>query len=319
MLQSRNYPPSDALAPYVKLHYVFSAELPEDFVLIDKLLSENAMLRILFRGDWTAEAADGSWYNVGAVPFFGPNGRPFVARVRGPFTVAGMSLRPSGWCSLFDESAADFLDTMLPGEQVWGHLADQLWDRLHGSTGAPEDDAHIISVMEDVLRQRLARIGRLAPDAAMARFEAIARNDSTMRIEDAADQCGLSTRQLERRCKLSFGLSPKAVLRRSRFLDTASAIRGFSSPTEGELAALRYFDDSHLNREFRHFAGMTPKQFREGSTPLLTAGLKLRAEWHEMGYLPKPPDAFADGDFDPVWNRPMRDDPKALSGQKGLA
>ncbi len=296
MLQSRNYPPSEALAPYVKLHYVFRADLPEDFVLIDKLLSENAMIRVLFRGDWATQDANGDWYNVGPVPFFGPNARPFVARVKGPFTVTGMSLRPSGWCSLFDESANDFTDRMLPASDVWGHLADELWDRLEGCAGEEAEDAHAISVMEDVLMKRLTRIGRFAPDAAMACFETIARSDSTMRIEDAAEHCGLSTRQLERRCNMSFGLSPKAVLRRSRFLDMATAMRGFSSPTEGELAALRYFDDSHLNREFRHFAGVTPKQFRECATPLLTTGLKLRAEWHEMGYLP----AMPYGEFDPV-------------------
>ena len=299
MLASRNYPPSDALAPYVKLHYVFSAELPEEYELIDKLLSENAMVRILFRGNWTAQNAEGNWYNVGPVPFFGPNGKPLVARVKGPFTVAGMSLRPSGWCSLFDESAREFTDSMLPTQALWGHLADQLWDRLGHCTGAPEEDALVIGVMEDVLKQRLDRIGRHAPDAAMRQFEIIARNDSIMPVEEAAKLCGLSARQLERRCHMSFGLSPKAVLRRSRFLDMASAMRGFSSPTDGELAALRYFDDSHLNREFKHFAGMTPKQFREGSTPLLTAGLKLRAEWHDMGYLPKLP-AMEDGGIDAV-------------------
>ena len=290
MLASRNYPPSDALAPYVKLHYVFSADLPEDFELIDQLLSETAMIRLLFRGDWKGKNAQGAWYDVGPVPFFGPNAKPFVARVKGPFAVAGMSLRPSGWCSLFNESARDFTDAMIPAQDVWGDLADQLWDQLSHCTGAPEDDALIIRVMEDVLKQRLDRIGRRAPDDTMRQFEIIARNDSTMQVEEAARLCGLSSRQLERRCNMSFGLSPKAVLRRSRFLDMASAMRGFSSPSDGELAALRYFDDSHLNREFKYFTGMTPKQFREGSTPLLTAGLKLRAEWHDMGYLPKLPE-----------------------------
>jgi len=41
---------------------------------------------------------------------------------------------------------------------------------------------------------------------------------------------------------------------------------------------LRYFDQSHLNREFRHFFGMTPGQFEKATTPLFTAGLKLRAD-----------------------------------------
>ena len=58
----------------------------------------------------------------------------------------------------------------------------------------------------------------------------------------------------------------------------AAAIRGFSSPSESNLAELRFFDQSHLNREFKRFTQMTPGQFKKAITPLQTAGLKLREE-----------------------------------------
>ena len=87
-----------------------------------------------------------------------------------------------------------------------------------------------------------------------------------------------SLRQLERRCLTAFGHRPKTVLRRSRFLDMATALRGFSDPDQETLAAPRYFDQSHKTREFRHFIGLTPGKFDKQATPLLTAGLKLRAE-----------------------------------------
>lgn len=61
-------------------------------------------------------------------------------------------------------------------------------------------------------------------------------------------------------------------------LDMAAAVRGISSPGEEEQAALRFADQSHLNREFRHFIGMTPGQFEKAPTPLLNAILKLRED-----------------------------------------
>lgn len=112
----------------------------------------------------------------------------------------------------------------------------------------------------------------------MRRFEDIARNDSTLRVADAAGQLGLSTRQLERLTARHFGHSPKLVLRRSRFLDMATAMRGLSDPSAELLAALRYFDQSHKTREFKRFIGMTPAEFERTPTPLLTAGLGLRNE-----------------------------------------
>lgn len=274
MMLSQNYPPSPALAPYVRRHYVFSAELPKDFELIDRLLSETAFVRILIRGDWTAETVPGYWSGAGPVVLFGPNALPLRVRVRGPFTVAGFAIRPSGWRSLFDRAASDYTDAMLPLSVAWGGIADTLWAEMAGAG----DDATMIAAMERAVTAQLALVRHQRADEQMARFEVIARTDSTMRIEDVSAELGLSVRQLERRCHATFGMSPKAVLRRSRFLDMATAMRGFSSPSEEELAALRYFDQSHLNREFKRFAGMTPRVFKDAQTPLFTAGLALRVK-----------------------------------------
>lgn len=274
MLLSRNYPPSPELAPYIARHYVFEAELPEDFTLTDRLLSETAFVRILIRGDWKAEIAPGYWASAGPVVFFGPNEFPLPVRVKGPFTVAGFAIHPGGWRSLFDRSAHDYADEMIPLSAAWGRIADRLWADIQAAT----DDAGLVVAMEHAISSQLDWIGLRQPDSQMNAFAAIARSDSTIRIDDAAAQIGLSIRQLERRCLSTFGLSPKAVLRRSRFLDMATAMRGFSSPSEEELAALRYFDQSHLTREFKRFAGMTPRTFQRAVTPLFTAGLNLRSQ-----------------------------------------
>lgn len=273
MLLSRNYPPTAALSPYVRRHYVFQADLPADFILIDKLLSETAFIRFLVKGEWLAETAPGEWNGAGPIVLFGANSRPFTVKVKGPFVVIGVAIRPSGWRSLFGCPASDCADLMLPLSSAWGAPVEPLFDQI---VRAP-DDAAIITAIEDALIRQLALRDHPA-DAPMRSFEDIARNDSTIRVADAADMLGLSVRQMERQCCATFGHPPKAVLRRSRFLDMAMAMRGFTDFSAEDLAALRYFDQSHLTREFRRFIGMTPRGFAQTPTPLLTAGLKLRSD-----------------------------------------
>jgi AraC-like DNA-binding protein len=243
-------------------------------VIEDFLLSETAFVRCLLRGDWTAETSSGEWTTAGNVVFFGANSRPLRVRVKGGFAVTGFAVRPSGWHALFANAHQAFSDRMMPLRDLWGDLADKMFAAV---SRASTDDGQL-AAMESALREQIALLHRPDADAQMARFEVIARTDSTMRVEDAAMDVGLSTRQLERRCLATFGLTPKAILRRSRFLDSATALRGFSSPNERELDALRYFDQSHLNREFRKYTGMTPRTFTNAVTPLQTAGLKLREE-----------------------------------------
>lgn len=248
--------------------------MPEGFELIDKLMSETAFIRILLKGDWAAGFRPGEWSSFGTVPLMGANGVPLPVRVRGPFHVVGIALRPMGWRSLFNCPATDIADNAIPLSEHWGGLADELCR----SVGSAADDQEIVSAIEAVVRTRLADMGNRPPVETVGRFEHIARHDSTMPVADIAEMLGLSTRQLERTCKATFGHTPKVILRRSRFLDTSQAMRGFGEPSEEQLTALRYFDQSHLNREFRHFFDMTPGQFEKATTPLFTAGLKLRAD-----------------------------------------
>ncbi len=274
MLASRNYAPSPELNPYVRRYYVFDADLPDDAVIEDSLLAENAFIRVVMKGDWQVETQSGQWVNPGRALLFGSNSQPLKVRVKGPFRVVGFAIRPSAWRSLFKDSATLYVNRMAPLQESWGSLADDL---LREIEKAKTDDA-VVAAMERAVTAQLAIVKRNKVDKEIAHFEMIARNDSTIRMEEVSRHIGLSVRQLERRCLSSYGISPKAILRRSRFLDMAEAMRGFSSPGDEILATLRYFDQSHLNREFRHFSGMTPGKFAKATTPLFTAGLKLRVE-----------------------------------------
>ncbi|WP_379547527.1 helix-turn-helix domain-containing protein [Qipengyuania sp. DSG2-2] len=274
MLLSRTFRPGEDLAPYIRRYYIFEAELPDEMVIEDFLLSETAFIRILLDGDWKGEVEPGVWDRPSDTLLFGANERPFPVRVKGSFKVLGIAIRPCGWKALFPWPHHKFRDNLFPLSELWGDLATTMEAELKAADG---DDA-IIACMEDTIRTRLAQVGTRETDDAMAQLEAIARTDSKMLVEEVAARANLSTRQLERRCRDTFGLTPKAVLRRSRFLDMATAMRGFSSPSETDLAALRYFDQSHLNKEFKRFTRMTPKQFEKAVTPLQTAGLKLREE-----------------------------------------
>jgi len=275
MLSSRNYAPSTDLAPYVRNHFVFRASLPDYFELIDDLLSETAMVRVLLQGDWAAAFAPGEWVSEGPAILFGANARCFKVRVKGPFVVVGTAIRPSGWASLFTHKADHFADRMVPLADGWGDAAAGLYRDV---ARAIDDDDAIVAALEGGMRARIMALGTRAIDPAMAAFEEIANGNSKARVADVAAYLDLSIPALNRRCVATFGLTPKAILRRSRFLDMATALRGISDPGDDEMAALRFSDQSHLNREFRYFVNMTPGQFERASTPLLDAVLTLRAE-----------------------------------------
>lgn len=274
MISSRNYAPSARLLPFIRRHYAFSAALPETLVLEDFLMADNAFVRFIHSGSWDLWQ-DGEWQPKSGMYIFGSNSTLQRIRVRGPLSVVSFALRPSAWTALFERPATDLADRAAPLGENWDAA---IVATLTAELCAAQNDAQLVTAMERAIEQQLAFIGKSQVDPVIASFEAIARQDSTIKVEEAARILGLSPRQLERRCLASFGLSPKAVLQRCRFLDMAAAMRGLSNADEAELAGLRYFDQSHLNREFRRYTHMTPGAFQRANTPLFTESLKLRVD-----------------------------------------
>jgi AraC-like DNA-binding protein len=126
------------------------------------------------------------------------------------------------------------------------------------------------------LRDQLGLMGASEPDPLTVAFETLAFVDPNASITDFAEECGVDLRRLERIVRRDFGLTPKQVLRRARALDMASHLRGVADSAEAEELMLRYYDQSHLIRDFTKLFGMSPRQFVVTPQPILTQALESR-------------------------------------------
>lgn len=81
--------------------------------------------------------------------------------------------------------------------------------------------------------------------------------DSGTPVSAMADQLGLGTRQLHRRCLALFGYGPRRL---SRVLRLARALRHAQTglPLGQAAHTCGYADQAHLSREARELAGTTP-------------------------------------------------------------
>jgi transcriptional regulator GlxA family with amidase domain len=84
------------------------------------------------------------------------------------------------------------------------------------------------------------------------------------RVEELADYCQTSIRQLQRRFEQAIGVSPKFYARTIRF---EQAQRRLMFHPQTDLTQLAYdcgyFDQAHFIKEFRAFTGRTPSQYAE--------------------------------------------------------
>ncbi|PZR33304.1 MAG: AraC family transcriptional regulator [Azospira oryzae] len=137
-------------------------------------------------------------------------------------------------------------------------LSDPGLKELNERLGETEDHLKMISLIEDYLLRRLAKskVERLPVDRAI---EFVKNASAPLSLDWVADQACLSSRQFERKFLQMMGMSPKFYSRIVRF-DKAYKLKLQSPhlPWMDIAYQCGYFDLSHLMRDFRQFAEVTP-------------------------------------------------------------
>jgi AraC-like DNA-binding protein len=117
-----------------------------------------------------------------------------------------------------------------------------------------------------VLRRPDEAERRLPVFQTVAQAVEIIRRDfaKPLRIEDVARQCGQSLRQLQRRFRGAFAITPQEFLMRTRVLAAARLLET-TALTSGEIAAqCGFVDQSSFTQHFRKRIGASPAAHRRG-------------------------------------------------------
>jgi AraC-like DNA-binding protein len=206
----------------------------------------------------------GSAFEV-ADPGAGPSSRDsFVAGmhdaasvVRGEPTWACIELRlsPLGAGRLLGLPMHELTNRTVPLEDLLPR-ADELVMRLRESGSWHER----FDLVEAFLARRLA--DSLAPSPAVAwSWHRLRLTGGRASIGALAEELGWSHRRLITRFREAIGLAPKTAARVLRFDRAVTALRSSPSGLAEIAFDCGYFDQAHLNRDFRALAGTTPTAF----------------------------------------------------------
>ena len=268
---SYNRAPAIDLAAWIARLYVTAVDAPPGHRLDCGLLSDLPVVRIQLAGAWTALTRDGLQHYGHGPLFAGPNSKRMPVSVTGSFISVGFMLRP-GACHVLDGmKMSDHVDRVTLTAD-FGPTGPAFLEALPEG-GNPED---LLQAIEGLLRHKAEELGRPPVDPITARFEALTLSNPTASVSDFARENGIEQRRLERLVRRDFGLPPKQVLRRARALDMASYLRGVADQAEADELTLRYYDQSHLIREFSELFGISPRTFVATPQPLMTLGLESR-------------------------------------------
>jgi AraC-like DNA-binding protein len=189
-------------------------------------------------------------------------------RAEEPLRLAGVKLDSRFLRAIIRTPLSEFRDATL----ALADLGDAPLLALEDAVGNARCLDAIIGLLNDFFLAALRdlRNHRSAVDALVERIQ---RDGGTTPIMGWARQAGVDPRSLERSFCASIGMSPKQFARVLRFKKHYQALISAAHRPKTLSANLEgYYDQSHFNREFRHFTGVAPGAKLAGR---MTQGMKV--------------------------------------------
>jgi AraC-like DNA-binding protein len=256
------YPAPSYLADRVSSFYEFYDPAP---VHDDIERSDRQQIRLLIEGEGEYHFASGQTDTAHRVSLMGPTSGSVRGISRGPTRLVGAGLWPAAWHAIVGNHAEAWLDRVVDAALVFGaERTERLWREVAGGHDSESRIAALAGFIAEVTEP--ADPEHVEFTRAVDHW-LIGNPDPHVDALQAATGYGL--RKLERMTKRYYGLPPKTLSRKYRALRAAAVLARGEDLDEAGLAE-GFYDQSHLIREVKRFAGLTPQRLKARESTLLT-------------------------------------------------
>ena len=249
----RRYPRKE-LAAFIAAYHFVEITGPPGSEIEDLLYPDWGSLRFRSGEDWDVATNGGRFETPLTATLFGPTSRARLVRGR-PGVATGVRFTPQGWAHLIGTSAARLAHKMAPAATILSGVGI-----IDAALAVVSSDDERVELLDSYFGARLA--AGTACDPRIGFVAAAVREAQDVSVEELACRIGMTSRQLARASQRWFGFPTKILLRRQRFLRTlAILLEPKREQAIGQIVDQSYYDQSHFNREFRYFMGMSPRAY----------------------------------------------------------
>jgi AraC-like DNA-binding protein len=216
--------------------------------------------------DVIGSGAQRSTLKFRSVAAMGVHDQPFVTRSAGAKHLLVVRLTPPGARLLFDVAMDQLFNRWVDLDDIDGVLARRIEERVHEPPGWND----LFDFMDSVMAERLAAARVFAPGVLWA-WRELRRAGGLISIDSLADRLDWSHKRLLVQFREHVGVLPKATAEIVRFNKVLRVSRTDCRINWATVAQdCGYYDQAHMIREFKSFAGATMKELKS-----LVAGFTL--------------------------------------------
>lgn len=262
-------PPHPALASYIRCLWAFEASPDDGAAEIQRIVPDGYPEMVLQYGDDACEiSANGVQMRQPRFIFAGQISQPLLLQPGVRAGLIGIRLQPAGARMFLGIPMHETTDVRLDVALVWAQQSEHLIDAVCSA----RDTTARLQLVEQFLRMKLTHSRNTADAAVTHGVRLLQSAAGQLSVDALANCCGLSSRQLERRFQSEVGIPPRllaSIFRFRRVFDLLEQPRTGSWVSAAIGAG--YFDQAHMIRDFKRFAGLQPQAFHRSLNGLSAA------------------------------------------------
>jgi AraC-like DNA-binding protein len=244
-----------ALAPHVRGYLGYSETTPGPFQRLE-VPSDEVHVILSFGPECRVPERVGSFVAA-------PHTRHAIVDHDGHQHGVELRLTPLGTHMLLGVPMDELAHHCVELDALLGPAASELIEQVYE---APSWEARF-ALLDAFLARRLADASPPVPGVEYA-WRELSRTHGAVPVSRLVEETGWSRRHLSARFREHVGLTPKVFGRILRFQRARHELGRSDGPSLAEIALdCGYYDQAHLNRDFREFAGRTPSELIAARLP----------------------------------------------------
>src|SRR5262245_33455880 len=176
--------------------------------------------------------------------------------------VMGVRLRPAGAYALLARPMREISELVVDLEDLVGRAADELAEQCYDAASVEEQ----LRRAADWVMERMTKARGIDPAIAWAAGR-IEQSGGAVSIAELREQMGLSKTRLAEAFREQIGLAPKLYARVVRFRRATAMMQKGEQPLIEVALDAGYYDQPHMNAEFRQLSGLAPREFLAARYP----------------------------------------------------
>jgi len=250
--------PSTVLTPYVKTYWGLEHQVPRGGDYVHRIVPSGLSELMFYLGDLPESIDTGKTITEHSL-LSGQQKEYYDIRISGKLSLFSIIFQPHGLMVFFDIPLKELFNQNVPLKYILKDSVTELETGLQEATSFTQRKL----IAESFLLNRLGKSRKKYEfERIRCSIEIINKSQGQIAIDSLADHACLSRKQFERIFQEHVGSSPGQFLKTIRFqlaLYDKSKNRELSMTELSYLSG--YYDQSHMNADFRKLAGMTPGQY----------------------------------------------------------